>query len=463
LHKRVTVAIDGQEFKLRVSGRKCKVGGEVGTPKNRESFDNVFTAMRECQDPTAKFLLLNLMNSLDPERTKGRLAGNEDNLGPFQGIFDPDGRPSDALFTLDTFKSHLSENGVDIAQLDEMTQSIYETLKLGRLGGKIHGGERERLDFSRSNFARGLASMEVLSGVTSTVRTVSKATLEDTDIDTFLKVDDGQERIFRQPNRAEAFPLASMQFPTGSSIHFDEGRRSFVNANRTMEAWLSTSDRDENGVPQKIPIAEGRRLGLITPEKAQELETLGLPKFTPLYVSFGPTASFADVKADAKNIVGGVPQNVRDADVLARTITDHLEPGVVPIFIGLSMGGMLAHAVGAEHNCASIGFNPLGLGEGVREFIDRHAVGSCKQANDVAHAECHPSFAMVGDWVSDEEGSKVASLFVKKPYIGQRYMMPILEESGLRGMGMMRRHVRFYQNIAAHFARIDRAEGGAEN
>lgn len=83
------------------------------------------------------------------------------------------------------------------------------------------------------------------------------------------------------------------------------------------------------------------------------------------------------------------------------------------------MGGMLAHAMGAKYNYASVGFNPLGLGEGVRRFIDKGDRGRCKRANDVAYAECHPSFAMRGDWVSDERGSKVARLLVKKPYIGQ--------------------------------------------
>ncbi|MDR0740780.1 MAG: lysophospholipase [Puniceicoccales bacterium] len=117
--------------------------------------------------------------------------------------------------------------------------------------------------------------------------------------------------------------------------------------------------------------------------------------------------------------MGWVPRSVRDADTLAQTIIDNLQPGVVPIFTGHSMGGMLAHAMGAKYNYASVGFNPLGLGEGVRRFIDKGDRGRCKRANDVAYAECHPSFAMRGDWVSDERGSKVARLLVKKPYIGQ--------------------------------------------
>jgi hypothetical protein len=71
---------------------------------------------------------------------------------------------------------------------------------------------------------------------------------------------------------------------------------------------------------------------------------------------------------------------------------------------------MLAHAMDVKHNCASIGFNPLELGTAIREFIGED---KCNQANNVAHAECHPSFAMKEDWVSDEKRSKIAGAVIK--------------------------------------------------
>jgi hypothetical protein len=227
------------------------------------------------------------------------------------------------------------------------------------------------------------------------------------------------------------------------NIHFDDSRRTYVNADGTMTAWLRIDNRN-------MSIDQGLELGLITPEKARELLRQNPPRteFTPLYVVFAPTRTLADMKSDIKNITNGVPQSVRDADVLAETINTNLETGVVPIFTGHSMRGMLAPAAGARHNCASIGFNRLGLGEGIRKFIDKGTGGGCKQANDAAHAECHSSFAMHGDWVSDGSGSLVAKAFVKKPYSGQRYMM----ENETRETDMNKRHNAYEKNIEMHFS-----------
>jgi pimeloyl-ACP methyl ester carboxylesterase len=218
-----------------------------------------------------------------------------------------------------------------------------------------------------------------------------------------------------------------------------------------MEAGLRFDRDGDNDPPKKMSISEGLELGLITPEKAQELKDQTPPctEFTPLYVVFRPTQSIADGLADARNIGGrlGVPQNVRDADALAQTIIENLQPGVVPIFVGHSMGGMLARAVGTKHNYASIGFNPLGLGRDVRKFINKGGSGRCKQANDAAHAECHPSFVMRGDWVSDSSGSLVARAVVKKSDIGQSYIME--DRSG--ATGMFARHNAYARNISNHF------------
>ncbi|MDR2812454.1 MAG: hypothetical protein LBB05_01520 [Puniceicoccales bacterium] len=435
LHKRVSVSIGAQEFQLRISGngKKLKIGGKIGSEKNRESFQNMLEVMKTCQQPAEKLHLLNLMASLDPESTKSELAKNGDDLGIFRDLFDREGHPGDAFISLNAFRSYLEEKGIDTTQLEKTIQLTYENLKLGRLEGKIYGGERKRLHFSQSNLAKNAKSIKVLRDIAS-IR------------DRFKSTNNGHQDIFNSSSPS------AIQFPSGSGISFDGMSNTFVNSNRTMEACFNILDWDGFN-PKKMPISEGQRLGLITPEKAQELQAQGLQDFTPLYISFRPTQTFGDMRADVRNIAGGVPKNVRDTDIFAQTIIANLAPGVVPIFTGHSMGGMLAHVAGAKHNCASIGFNPLGLGEGVRKFIDDGDGSRCERANDVAHAECHPSFAMEGDWVSDGQGSQVARSLVKKPYIGQRYMMPI-EDDNIRKMWMNKRHNMYTENFEAAYRKV---------
>jgi hypothetical protein len=448
LCERVTVQIGAQTFDMRVSGSgdKLRVGGKVGSGENAESFNNAFDAMKRCSNPTEKLCLLNLMISLDPKRAKSELMQNGGDLGIFEGLFDQRGRPGDALIALDNFEEYLGEKGIDTVQSKGMIQSIYENLKLGHLSHKVHGGERERLDFSQSNFARG--NMGVLYEIAERTRRFRSSPIA--------------QSVLRTS-------YAGMEFPERSTIRFDSSRETFVNADRTMEAWLNVG-KDNDGNPEKMSINDGLFYGLITPETAQQLRDQRLDSFTPLYVSFRCTAQLADFGADIRNIMNGVPQNVRDADVLAETIIDKLQPGVVPIFTGHSMGGMLAHAVGAKRNYASIGFNPLGLGTGIREWIDMETEGGggCQRANDVNHAGCHPTFAMQGDWVSDEEGSRVANVAVKKSYLGQRFMMEmkVSEEEIHRDQ-----HNSFAENIKQHrdymhaeniglFEHIDFSKGG---
>jgi hypothetical protein len=446
LHKTVTIKLDDQEFTLRISGRKgkYKVGGKVGSKKNLESFQNVFSAMKACQDPKEKLYLLNLMISLNPEETKKELKNNDNDLGIFKGLFDQEGRPSGTLSTLGNFESYLAGVGIDPTEMKESITSLYENLKLGLLNNKIYGGKRKRLDFSQSNFASGSAKLEKLKSIAfhsgaahwNGARS-GNITIED-------------QNIFR--NNPCLPP----------NISHNSSRCTYANADRTMEAGLRF-DRDyDSGLPKKISISEGLELGLVTPEKAQELKDQTPPctEFTPLYVIFRPTQSVADGLADARNIGGrlGVPQNVRDADALAQTIIENLQPGVVPIFVGHSMGGMLARAVGTKHNYASIGFNPLGLGRDVRKFINKGSRGRCKQANDATHAECHPSFVMRGDWVSDGSGSLMARAVVKKSDIGQSYIME--DRSGVTGM--FARHNAYAKNLEQHFTDALSAEFARE-
>ncbi|MDR1366810.1 MAG: hypothetical protein LBJ13_02795 [Puniceicoccales bacterium] len=446
LHRYVAVEMGEQKFKLRISGSgsKYKVGGKVGSAQNRESFGNVFAAMKACQNSEEKLSLLNLMISLDPRSAREKLVENSDDLGIFKNLLDSQGRPAIALGTPDKFKRYLarlareSGAGINPAQFQGTIQSVYENLKLGSLGGKVHGGERKRLGFSQSNFARTPKDIDFLHRIAEKTKfSYSGGKISGTAPNTTV-----QQNLFS--TEAEFRTAADIKFPEGSGIAFDRESGTFANADKTMQARFSV-DTLSGGTLQTMSIDQGQELGLITPEKAQELKSQGIRDFTPLYIAFKPTTSASDVGADVRNIADGVPQNVRDADILAKTLIDHLVPGVVPVFTGHSMGGMLAHAVGAKHNCASIGFNPLGLGEGVREFIDEGGGNRCEQANDVTHAECHPSFAMRGDWVSDGKGSKVARLFVKKPYIGQRYML----ENRSGETSMREAHVAFVENLEA--------------
>jgi hypothetical protein len=432
LHKSVTIKINGHEFALGISGsgKKCRVGGKIGTKKNRESFQNVSNAMKACQNPAEKLHLLNLMISVNPHSAKKELAKNGDDLGAFKGFFTQDGKPSDVLSTLSKFEEHLAAQGVDTAALEENIASLYENLKLGQLIHNAHGGERKRLHFNRSSFAKSPERAKVLEEIATHNKGAYWA-------------GGWKDENISMRNTT----LFKNSPPLPSNITYDAvNSRTYSNADKTMEAGIRY-DRDpiDNKTPKKMSISEGLELGLITPEKARELQSQNPPltDFTPMYVVFRPTQSVADMKADIENIRNGVPQNVRDADALAQAIISNVEPGVVPIFTGHSMGGMLAHAVGAKHNCASIAFNPLGLGEGVRKFIDEGAGNRCGQANDAAHAECHSSFVMRGDWVSDEKGSLVAKAVVKKPYIGQRYVME--DKSGVTGSNQ--RHNAYLKNI----------------
>jgi hypothetical protein len=402
--------------------------GQRSSTSNDEYFQRMLQAIGECDNGQEKLRLLSLMASFNPRSTKRALLRDVPGLAFFNGLFDPNGQPGEALGTVGKFRSYLKKKGIDGIQFRESIESIYGNLKLGLLSDKVYGGERKRLDFSQSNFAQ---CPERIGKLEAIAYHNSSAYWWENCKDNLKMMERGlfRDTLKRNPRY-------------GRRIRRDEERCSYINPDRAMEAGLRI-DRDENGNPRKMSVTDGVELGLVTPEVARVLEREGYGAFTPLYVSFRSTESAADVKADIINIMGWVPLSVRDADTLAQTIIDNVAPGVVPIFTGHSMGGMLAHTVGAKHNYASIGFNPLGLGEGIRLFIDKGDRERCKRANDVAHAECHPSFVMRGDWVSDERGSKVARLLVKKPYIGQRYIMSNRSHT----MGMLGQHTAYWCNI----------------
>jgi hypothetical protein len=440
LHKRVAITIPGGvSFGLRVSGSRgqTRLGGEIGSQKNNESFDTVRAQMDRCSRAEEKLFLLDLMASSDPQRAKAWLNGSAGNESQSAYTRRPRdeliGRIGEKLGNPEFVDTHTPEIGL-----------LCGKLQMGGLMNKGLGGERERLDIQESRFWNP-DGMQQLKGIADTCRQ-GFSLAHGANIDEGSHISGSTERYFRSPLQDE---LTMSDALAREGIHFDETRHTFSNSDRTMEAALRAG--------ASMSVANAQEFGLITPEKAEELSRQGKTSFTPLYISFrgsrlnGQETSPEDFFASARNIVlDGCPQNVRDADALTKQILSRLnnsgnEP-VVPIFVGHSMGGMLAHAMGGKHNCASIGFNSLGLGEGVREFINANGGDGnwCELANDVAHAGCHPSFAMQGDIVSDEEGSLIAQMVIKKPYIGQRYIMPNV--SGSHGMSA---HEDYYGNIFA--------------
>lgn len=130
------------------------MNGEVGSKSNNESFQSVLKAMGECSDGQEKLHLLDQMTSLSPRSTKRMLIQNNRGLAFFDGLFTPDGQPGEVLGTVGKFGSYLEEKGIDKIQFKESIESIYGNLKLSHLSNSVYGGERKRLNFSQSNFAK---------------------------------------------------------------------------------------------------------------------------------------------------------------------------------------------------------------------------------------------------------------------------------------------------------------------
>jgi hypothetical protein len=434
--KLVVTLPNGRNFALKLNW----LGNKIKTELNNELLANVFNILETYPNPIVKFQLLNLVASIDPINVR-KLLGVRDSQRGFVplGIIGQDDKLTSMFDTVDAFKSSITEILGDkiVEECEEMIKSTYGNLKLGN----FVDGERKRLDISESNFSR-LGKMSILHSLARrNAASWWRAPTERLSGAPWIEVPDEEERQKGAwPNRSENIDMSSIMVfrkedfqglttVLPKKIRFDRESRSFVNADKTMEAAL------RDGGP--ISIFEAQSLGLITPEKAKELQRSGRTEFLPVYISFRATEKFNDYVADVKNILNKLPNSVKDADALAKLIISKLQPGVIPIFTGHSMGGMLAHSMGTKYNYASIGFNPLGLGTGVREFLGQD---KCVTANDALHAECHSSFIMRGDWVSDEEGSKIARIAVKKPYVGQRYVMP--NESGIKGTKLHRYYVR---------------------
>jgi hypothetical protein len=98
------------------------------------------------------------------------------------------------------------------------------------------------------------------------------------------------------------------------------------------------------------------------------------------------------------------------------------QPIRIPVFAGHSMGGLIAQAMGAKFQRTSYVFNPLGIGDGVRnDFIGEE---NYNQANG-NDGRSHVAIITAGDWVSDP---RCASAKVLRPQLGTRIILPCLRD-----------------------------------
>jgi hypothetical protein len=186
-------------------------------------------------------------------------------------------------------------------------------------------------------------------------------------------------------------------------------------------------------------------------------------KVVPFFIPYDPLqASTYDVIECEENLVGSVSEKFTDYDEeyrrISKVIRDHNEEAAknggdiwAPVFVGLSKGGMAAHAMGAKYRRMSIAFNPFGIGEGVRRnFI---GIANCKLA-DYGESKSHLSLITAGDWVSDPRsiGSSLTTAAIFRPTLGRRVVLPCkldLPESGRKA-----RAFRIHNDVEQNFSRF---------
>jgi hypothetical protein len=84
-----------------------KMNDKASNKSNDESFQNMLRAMWECSHGQEKLHLVDQMASLNPRSTERALMRDGHGLAPFDGLFTPDGQPSDLLGTVSKFGSYL--------------------------------------------------------------------------------------------------------------------------------------------------------------------------------------------------------------------------------------------------------------------------------------------------------------------------------------------------------------------
>ncbi|MDR1436061.1 MAG: hypothetical protein LBI39_02545 [Puniceicoccales bacterium] len=160
--------------------------------------------------------------------------------------------------------------------------------------------------------------------------------------------------------KAKRYDGGKMDAPIdGDTIHRETHGMDCRMANTT----LTVKDLDEIGVPHDS------NLGGADAE------------VRPVIIWFDGAQSFGEIWQGAINLAGLVPPIVQDGYDFAKScleaIADYNRNSenkikLVPFTAGHSLGAMVAFAAAAKLHCASIGFNGVGLGDGiVRRFIGK--------------------------------------------------------------------------------------------
>jgi hypothetical protein len=167
----------------------------------------------------------------------------------------------------------------------------------------------------------------------------------------------------------------------------------------------------------------------------------------PYYVSYKGMNCLQKAVGCEENLSDRIPAELKEAEDAYR---EQILPAIrkynsraikegkavcIPVFSGHSMGGMLAHAMGAKFRRMSFGFMPLGHGNGIRhDFVGNE---NWQSANGT-DADSHISLITEGDWVSDPKSASAAYLRLPP---GKRYVIPwtldsdkLNKEKGFRGL-----------------------------
>ncbi|KAK8841701.1 hypothetical protein M9Y10_026645 [Tritrichomonas musculus] len=193
-------------------------------------------------------------------------------------------------------------------------------------------------------------------------------------------------------------------------------------------------------------VTDAKRLGLITPEKAEELKECHINEIQLIYIIFRSLSCIKDVFTAAKNVMDLVPVSIDHADKFTRELIEKIRNfnqkvssskiRCIPLFLGFSMGGMTAKVMSIKYGFSSVVFNPLGIGRGLQNFIGEEKL---KIARDDNHSLCYQSYFMKWDWVSDSHSNNISKYFIFKPQIGQSFIIDEIPNF-IRNLNAMARH-----------------------
>ncbi|MDR2664621.1 MAG: hypothetical protein LBB14_03840 [Puniceicoccales bacterium] len=181
---------------------------------------------------------------------------------------------------------------------------------------------------------------------------------------------------------------------------------------------------------QQLTLEEAAGIGLLfTDEETECIRENPQIRIAPCMISYGPMTNFRDGVNCMKNLGNKISDEMiayaeEYHSLFSEKIKKHNDEVfragngtfLCPVFSGFSKGGMVAHALGVKFGRMSVGFNPLGHGDEVKEFA---GIDSWKTANG-EQKRSHVSIIIEGDWVSDPQYAY--SAFYRPPP-GERYII----------------------------------------